>query len=64
MPMPCAAANSFAANRCCMSGSPPLSVKPPAMTFRPYRYLRNSSVAFSIEIGMPLLIVHVSGLWQ
>ena len=44
-PSPCAAANSFTANRCCISGSPPLSVKPPDMTFRPCRYLRSSSAA-------------------
>ena len=33
------------AKRCCISGSPPLSVKPPDMTFRPWRYFRSSSVA-------------------
>jgi hypothetical protein len=33
-PFACAA-NSFTANRSCMSGSPPLNVKPPDMTLSP-----------------------------
>jgi len=62
--VPFAAANSFAAKRSCISGSPPLSVKPPDITFRPWRYLRSSSIARVTVTGMPLRIVHVSGLWQ
>jgi hypothetical protein len=59
-----AAARSFAAKRCCISGSPPLRVKPPAMTFRPVAVLPNSSAARARVTGSPLLIVQVSGLWQ
>jgi hypothetical protein len=47
-----------------MSGSPPLSVKPPSITFSPWRYLPSSSAARVTETGMPLVSVHVSGLWQ
>ena len=47
-----------------MSGSPPLTVKPPDMILRPTRYFFSSSVAVAIVTGMPLVIVHVSGLWQ
>ena len=64
MPIFFAAASSLAANRCCISGSPPLSVKPPDMTLRPWRYLPSSSAAFATDTGMPLLSVQVSGLWQ
>ena len=64
MPMAFAAVKSFTAKRCCISGSPPLRVKPPDMTFRPCRYLRSSSAAFATVTGMPLLMVQVSGLWQ
>ena len=59
-----AAVNSLTAKRCCISGSPPLSVNPPDMTFKPCRYLRSSSAALVTVTGMPLLIVQVSGLWQ
>src|SRR6267142_6296493 len=59
-----AAVRSLTANRSCMSGSPPLKVNPPAMTFSPVRYLRSSSIAFPSDTGMPLLIFQVSGLWQ
>ncbi len=62
MPMALAAAKSFTAKRCCISGSPPLRVKPPVMTFSPCRYLRSSSVALATVTGMPLVIVQVSGL--
>src|SRR5436190_377922 len=64
MPIDFTAAKSFAAKRCCISGSPPLSVKPPLMTFRPCLYLRSSVAALSTVTGRPLPIVHVSGLWQ
>ena len=64
MPIFFAAASSLAAKRCCISGSPPLSVKPPDMTLRPWRYLPSSSAAFATDTGMPLLSVQVSGLWQ
>ena len=42
----------------------PLSVKPPDMTLRPWRYFPSSSAAFTTETGMPFVTVHVSGLWQ
>ena len=45
MPNALAAVKSFTAKRCCISGSPPLSVNPPAMTFSPWRYFFNSSAA-------------------
>ena len=64
MPIPFAAASSLTAKRCCINGSPPLSVKPPDMTLRPCRYFPSSSAAFATDTGMPLLIVQVSGLWQ
>ena len=44
-PSPCAAVNSFTTNRCCISGSPPLIVRPPSIILSPCRYLRSSSVA-------------------
>src|SRR5262245_13922582 len=64
MPICFEAASSFIANRSCISGSPPLSVNPPAMALRPWRYLPSSAAAFVTLTGMPLRIVHVSGLWQ
>ena len=64
MPISFAAANSLAAKRACISGSPPDSVKPPFITFRPVAYLRSSSVARAIVTGMPFDSVQVSGLWQ
>ncbi len=62
--MSCAAVRTLTTNRCCMSGSPPLIVKPPFMALRPWRYLPSCSVALATVTGMPLLIAHVSGLWQ
>src|SRR3954468_21407315 len=64
MPMVLAAANSLVANRLCISGSPPLSVKPPPLVLRPCRYFPSSSAAFVTDTGRPLVIVQVSGLWQ
>ena len=63
-PICLAAANSLAAKRACISGSPPESVKPPFIAFRPVAYLRSSSIACSIVIGVPFESVQVSGLWQ
>src|SRR5262249_38255994 len=63
-PIAFAAANSFAAKRCCMSGSPPLNVKPPPITLRPRRYLLSSATAVASVTGIPFVIVQVSGLWQ
>src|SRR5262245_53901604 len=47
-----------------MSGSPPLIVSPPDMTCSPRRYFRSSSTACSSGTAMPLIMYHVSGLWQ
>src|SRR4030095_10097579 len=49
--------------RCCISGSPPLIVRPPDMIFRPDLYFRSSSLAFATVTGMPVVIVHVFGVW-
>ena len=59
-----AAANSFVAKRCCISGSPPLNVKPPDITLRPCAYFRSTSTARGTETGRPLPTFQVSGLWQ
>src|SRR3954453_21703698 len=64
MPIAFAAANSFTTKRCCISGSPPLMVNPPDMTFRPGWYFLSSSVALATLTGIPFVIVQVSGLWQ
>src|SRR4051812_30738227 len=64
MPIAFAAADSFTTKRCCISGSPPLMVNPPDMTFRPGWYFLSSSVALATLTGIPFVIVHVSGLWQ
>src|SRR5262245_61898175 len=64
IPIAFAALRSFTTKRCCISGSPPLIVKPPDITFRPCRYFLSSAVACATVTGMPLLMVHVSGLWQ
>src|SRR5215207_1956686 len=64
MPMAFAPAMSFMTNRRCISGSPPLTVKPPPITWRPCRYLPSCSSACPALTGMPLRIVQVSGLWQ
>jgi hypothetical protein len=50
--------------RSCKSGSPPLTVSPPDITWRPRRYLRSSSTARCNGTAMPLLMFQVSGLWQ
>src|SRR5262245_30165123 len=64
MSMAFAAASSFTAKRSCISGSPPLSVKPPPITFRPRRYFPSSAAAWAMVTGIPLVMVQVSGLWQ
>src|SRR6185436_9109732 len=64
MPIPFAAAKRRAAKRCCIRGSPPLSVNPPAITLSPERYFRSSSAAREMVTGIPLPMAHVSGLWQ
>src|SRR6185503_2929368 len=64
MPIPFAAAKRRAAKRCCIRGSPPLSVNPPAITLSPERYFRSSSAAREMVTGIPLPMFHVSGLWQ
>jgi hypothetical protein len=64
MPIAFAVVRSLTAKRCCISGSPPLNVNPPAITFSPWAYFRSSSTARVTVTGMPLVTVHVSGLWQ
>ena len=54
--MPFAAASSFITKRSCISGSPPLMVKPPFIVFRPKRYFFSSSVARATVTGRPLLM--------
>src|SRR3954470_9994745 len=39
-------------------------VNPPDIAVKPWRYFLSSSVARAIVTGRPLVIVHVSGLWQ
>ena len=62
---PLAASRSFTTKLSCMSGSPPLTVKPPDMILRPTPVLLQLFGRLcNRDRECRSLIVHVSGLWQ